>query len=73
MSRYTKRPARRKARLVGKHEYYLYDGTTYLGRFTFDDATGEGKAYDQNRKFIGTFSGYRAGAAAVSNMARRRP
>ena len=72
MLSYTKRPAHRKVRLVGKHEYYLYDGTTYLGRFTFDDATGKGKAYDRNRNLIGTFSGYTASAAAVSNMAGRR-
>lgn len=66
MAEYKKRRSRRKSRVGVQREFFVYDGVRYLGRFTFDDKTRKGKAFDPDRKLIGKFQGYQAGAAAVS-------
>jgi hypothetical protein len=47
-------------------EYFSYDGTICIGRFTVDDKTGTAKAFTAARRSLGTFAGYDAAREAIS-------
>jgi hypothetical protein len=52
-------------RRANQPEYHVYDGRSYLGRFTLDEGTGEAEAFDSQDGTLGKFSGFKAAAIAA--------
>ena len=49
-----------------RREIFVYDGRACIGRFVFDEKTGDAKAFNGDRKTLGKCLGFKAAARAIS-------
>ena len=52
-----------------RREYFVYDGTEYVGRFLLNEKTRKAKVFNNKGKSIGEFLGFKAAVAAIEPAA----